>query len=59
MTELDRLAEYILKKGSVVASYTAIDTENKPVHAFEMNFERNILLVILDSNDHCTGIIRK
>lgn len=59
MTELDRLAGYILDNGSVIASYTAIDTENKPVHAFEVNFEDNILLLIFDSKEHCTGIIRK
>lgn len=59
MTELDRLSEYILKNGRVVASYTAIDAEKNPIHAFEVDFEKNILLVILDSNEHCTGIIRK
>ncbi len=30
MTELDRLAGYILENGSVSASYTAIDTEKIP-----------------------------
>ncbi|MCM1506148.1 MAG: hypothetical protein NC177_03290 [Ruminococcus flavefaciens] len=59
MTELDRLAGYIIGNGSVVASYTAIDAENKPVHAFEVNFENNVLLLIFDSREHCTGIIRK
>lgn len=59
MTELDRLADYILENCSMIASYTAVDAESKTVHAFEVNFEDNILLVILDSNEHCTGIIRK
>lgn len=59
MTELSKLAGYILERGSVIASYTAIDTEKNPIHAFEVNFENNILLVIMDSNDYCTGIIRK
>lgn len=59
MTELDRLAGYVLSNGIVIASYTAIDKENKPVHAFEVNFEDNILLLIFDSSDRCTGIIRK
>lgn len=59
MTELDRLAGYVLSNGTVIASYTAIDKENKTVHAFEVNFEDNILLLIFDSSDRCTGIIRK
>lgn len=59
MIELDRLAGYILDIGDIITSYTAIDTENNPVHAFEVNFEDNILLVIMDSNNNCTGIIRK
>lgn len=59
MTELDRLARYILDDGSVVASYTAIDTEKNPIHAFEVKFENTTLLLIFDGKDHCTGIIRK
>lgn len=59
MTELDRLADYILENGSVIASYTAIDTEKNPVHAFEVNFENAVLILIFDSKDHCTGIVRK
>lgn len=59
MNELNKLAGYILDNGSVIASYTAIDTEKKPVHAFEVKFENVSLLLIFDSEEHCTGIIRK
>ncbi len=59
MNELDRLSDYILRNCVMIASYTAIDSDTRPIHAFEVDFDDNILLVILDGNNHCTGIIRK
>ena len=59
MTELDRFAENIIKNGRIIESYTAIDSKENSVYAFEVNFENNILLVVFNNQNHCTGIICK
>ncbi len=59
MNGLDELAHNILDNGRLITVYQSVNSENKDVSAFEVSFDENVLLLIFDDKNRCTGIILK
>ncbi|MDE6665345.1 MAG: hypothetical protein K2K14_04040 [Ruminococcus sp.] len=59
MNKLDELAHNILDNGRLITVYESVNFENKDVSAFEVSFDENVLLLIFDDKNRCTGIILK
>lgn len=59
MNKLNELAHNILDNGRLITVYESVNSENKDVSAFEVSFDENVLLLIFDDKNRCTGIILK
>ncbi|MDE5770861.1 MAG: hypothetical protein K2I06_04390 [Ruminococcus sp.] len=59
MNALNQLARNILDNGNIISVYESVNSENKDVSAFEVSFDENVLLLIFDDKNRCTGIILK
>lgn len=59
MNKLNELAHNILDNGRLITVYQSVNSENKDVSAFEVSFDENVLLLIFDDKNRCTGIILK